>query len=427
MIDLLITHANEVVTCRTGPAGAIGKALEKLEIIPNGAVAIDHGRIVDLGPTPALLKSYDARRVLRADAKLVTPGLVDPHSHLVHAGSRHEEYEALVTGKRHAGGGILYTVSKTRQASSSSLRKQALSDLDIMLLHGTTTMEAKSGYGLDRKTELLLMKIISGLKHPIQVVPTYLGDHVLPREYRGRRDKYVDLVIRMLDEVRPYAEYFDIVCGPASFTYDECYRMGSRALELGYRIRVHADEIKNDRGAQLAARLKATSADHLDYVTKSGIRALAKSGTVGVLLPGVTFHKTEMIPKMFGKRLLPAVKSFWPRLVRDMINGGMRLALSADYNPGSSPTQSMQMIMQLAARLYRLSYAAIWHMSTINAAHALDRGGNLGSLEVGKRADIVIWRVPEHGMVIHRFGINLVDTVLKDGSVVVSGGSLHDR
>ena len=170
-------------------------------------------------------------------------------------------------------------------------------------------------------------------------------------------------------------------------------------------------------GAELAARLGASSADHLDNVSDAGIDALARSGVVGVLLPSVTYHMMEMTPKLDGQALIPAAKPYWPLLVRKMIDRGMRLALSADYNPGTSPTPSMQAVMQLAARLYRLGYAEIWHMATINAAHALDRGADRGSLEPGKRADVVVWQVPEHGMVINRFGTNLVDAVVKDGRV----------
>lgn len=428
MIDLLITHANELVTCRTSSAGARGEALESLEVIADGALAVDGGRIVAVGTTADLAARLSARRVLSAAGRLVTPGLVDPHSHLVYAGSRHHEYEALITGKSQPGprlgGGIRYTVGQTRQATVESLLEQALADLDLMLLHGTTTVEAKSGYGLDRDTELRMLQVMQSLRHPVEVVPTYLGAHVLPDEYLSRRAEYVDLVIRVLDEARPRAEYCDICCDPVGFTPEECNRIAARALELGYRIKVHADQTGHSGGAELAAQLGAVSADHLDYITPSGIRALANSRTAGVLFPGVTFHMMEMTPRVHEGRLLPAAKPFMPQRVHEMINGGMLLALSADYNPGSSPTQSMQMVMQLAARLFRLSYAQIWHMSTINAAHALDRSEDRGSLEPGKRADIVVWQVPEHGMVINRFGVNLVDTVVKDGRVVVATGRL---
>jgi imidazolonepropionase len=426
VIDLLVTRARELVTCRTDASGAIGAALARLEIIPDGAVAVDGGRIVAVGPTRSLARRHRARRVLRADGRLVSPGLVDPHSHLVFAGSRHGEYETLVTGRampgQRLGGGIRYTVGMTRAAPAAALRARARADLDVMLAHGTTTVEIKSGYGLDRDTELRSLRVAAGLRHPVDVVSTYLGAHVVPDEYRERRAAYVDLVVEVLGEARRHAEYCDVCCDPVGFTVQECRRIARAATALGYRLKVHADQTGPMGAAELAAELGATSADHLDYITAAGIRAMARRGTVGVLLPGVTYHMLEMTPRVDGRRLLPSAKPFWPRLVRRMIEAGMRVALSADYNPGTSPTPSMQTVMQLAARLYRLGYAEIWHMSTINAAHALDRGDDRGSLEAGKRADLVIWRVPEHGMVVNRFGVNLVDTVVKDGRVVVEDG-----
>jgi len=428
MIDLLVTHAGELVTCRTAPFGAVGEGLARLEVIPDGAVAVDRGRIIATGPTPRVRRQYRARRVIDAGGRLVSPGLVDPHSHLVFAGSRHREYEGLVTGRHdpgtRLGGGIRYTVAMTRRASRAALEGQALADLDTMLLHGTTTLEAKSGYGLDRRTEIRTLRLMKGLRHPVEVIPTYCGAHVLPAEYRARRAAYVAFVIGMLEKVRPYAEYCDVFCDPVGFTAEECRGMLTVARSLGFRLKVHADQTGPAGGAELAAALEATSADHLDFISTAGIRAMAGRRTVGVLLPGVAYHMMEMTPTLVGRRLVPAAKPFLPRLVRRMIDGGMRLALSADYNPGTSPTQSMQAVMQLAARFFRLAYAEIWHMATINGAHAVDRGGDRGSLEEGKRADLVIWRVPEHGMVINRFGVNLVDTVVKDGRVVVARGTL---
>lgn len=423
MIDLLIVGAGELVTCRTGAEGAIGAALQDLEVIVDGAVAVDGGRIVDVGSSSALRQRHrDARELIDAQGMLVSPGLMDCHSHLLYAGSRHEEYETLVTGRsdpgKRLGGGIRYTVSRTREASAAALHQQAMNDLDIMLAHGTTTLEAKTGYGLDRETELRLLRIQHSLRHDVDIVSTYLGAHVPPAEYRDRPGEYVDLVIRTLPEARPLAEYCDVCCDPVGFTADECARIGEAALALGFKLKVHADQTGYAGGAELAARYGATSADHLDYISPAGIHAMAAAGTVGVLLPSVTFHMMEMISKVNDGRLEPAAKPFMPQVVRRMVDGGMRLAISADYNPGSSPSQSMQMAMQTAARLYRLGYAEIWHMSTINAALAVDRADDRGSLEVGKRADLVIWRVPSHGMVINRFGVNLAATVVKDGRVV---------
>jgi imidazolonepropionase len=425
VIDLLVTNASEVVTCRTGPRGAVGDALRALDVIRDGAVAIDGGRILDVGPARVLRRRHRARRTLDARGRLVTPGLVDCHSHLVFAGSRHVEYEELVTGRAAPGarleGGIRSTVARTRAASAGALAAQARRDLDTMLAHGTTTVEIKTGYGLDRDTELRLLRVIHGLRgHAVDVVPTFMGAHVLPAEYADRRHAYVQLVIDTLPLARRRAEYCDVWCDTIAFTAGETERIAEAARALGYRLRLHADQVGDAGGAALAARLAASSADHLDHVSEAGIDALARSGVVGVLLPGVTHHMLEMTPKLEDGTLRPAAKAYWPALVRRMVERGMRLAVAADYNPGTSPTLSMQSIMQLAARLYRLGYAEIWHMATINAAHALDRGDDRGSLEPGKRADLVVWRVAEHGMVIHRFGTNLAGAVVKDGRPVWS-------
>jgi imidazolonepropionase len=411
MIDLVVLNATELVTARTDSRGAVGPALHKLDVLRDGALAIDKSRIVDVGSSRSLGRKYRARRTLDARGKLVTPGLVDCHSHLVFAGSRHVEYEQLVTGETAPGkkleGGIRYTVARTRAASTAALTTQALRDLDLMLQHGTTTVEIKTGYGLDRDTELRMLRVIHGLrKHAVDVVPTYLGAHVLPAEFAERREDYVKLVIDTLPAAKRWAEYCDVWCDTIAFTAAETERICQAATALGFRLRLHADQVGDAHGAELAARLGASSADHLDNISDDGIAALARSGTVGVLLPSVTLHMMET-----------TTKAFWPELARRMMDAGMRLALSADYNPGTSPTPSMQTVMQLAARLYRLGYSEIWHMATINAAHALDRGADRGSLERGKRADVVIWQVPEHGMVINRFGVNLVDTVVKDGRV----------
>jgi imidazolonepropionase len=428
MIDLLVTHASELVTCRTGSGGAVGPALERLEIIPDGAVAVDRGRVVAVGPTNTLRRRYRARRVLSAHGCLVSPGLVDSHSHLVFAGSRHHEYEAVVTGRSNPRsrleGGIRFTVDRTRAASPAALRAKALADLDVMLLHGTTTVEIKSGYGLDEATELRLLRVIHSLRHPVDVIGTFMGAHVLPVEYVGNRSAYVDLVIRTLPKARCYAEFCDMWRDTVAFTEAECLRIARTATRFGFRLKLHADQVGPAGGAELAARLGAISADHLDYISARGIRALARSRAVGVLLPTVTHHMLEMTPRIEHGRLRSAAKAFWPAQARRMIEGGMRLALSTDYNPGTSPTPSMQAVMQTAARLYRLGYAEIWHMCTINAAWALDRGSDRGSLEQGKRADLLVWRVPEHGMVINRFGVNLVDTVVKNGRVVVEAGRI---
>lgn len=428
--DLLVLGAAELLTCR-GPADGIrGDALRCVEAIADGALAIAGGRIAAVGTTPEILRSWNGGRRIDANGKLVTPGLVDPHSHLVYGGTRHEEYESKVTQRapaRRLDSGIRVTVRKTRETGDEKLRAQALADLDDMLEYGTTTLEAKTGYGLERAEEMRLLRITAGLKHPVDVVPTFLALHVLPEEYADRREAYLEMALASLDEAAPLARYCDVSCDPIGFTFDECLRVGEAARSRGLGVRVHADQFGDARGALLAARLRAAGADHLDYANDEGLRAMAEAGTVATFLPGVTLHMCEMTPRFAAGGLEAAEKPFMPLAVRRAIDAGATVALSTDYNPGSCPTPSMQMVMALAARLFRLGYAEIWNMCTLNAARALDLAHDRGSLERGKRADVVIWDVPAHGLVINRFGINLVDTVVANGRVVVEQGRKSKR
>jgi imidazolonepropionase len=411
-VDLIVRNAGELITCR-------------LELINDGAVAICAGRIVAVGVTKDIEREFRAEHNIDAEGALVSPAFVDPHSHLLYGGTRHIEHESKITGRSSGSGlqrGINYTVSRTREASDSALMSQAQADLDVMLSHGTTMLEAKTGYGLDRDTELRLLRLTHGLHHTVDIVTTYLGAHVLPSDYEGRREQYLDLVLDLLPEASKFAEYCDVCCDPVSFTYEECLKVAKAAQKHGMNIRVHADQTGNANGAQLAAEVHAHSADHLDYTTDQGFAAMAKSGTVGIIFPAVTLHMCEMTPKLQQGDIAPAEKPFMPQMARRAINSGCTIALSTDYNPGSCPTPSMQMVMQIAARLFRLSYAEIWNMCTINAAASLRRTKDRGSLEPGKRADIIIWKVPEHGLVINRFGVNLVDKVIASGRTVVVDG-----
>jgi len=425
--DVAIVHAAELVTCGGPPEGIRGAALQRLETIPDGALAIRDGRILAVGSTAEVSRRFAAPVTIDASGRLVSPGLVDPHSHLLYGGTRHEEHEAKVTQRapaRRMDGGIRYTVRKTAEASDAELLARAYADLDTMLLHGTTTLEAKTGYGLERAAELRLLRLTAGLRHAIDVVPTFLALHVLPEEYAGRRADYLAAAVGALEEASGLATYCDVSCDPICFTFDECLQVGAAARATGMKIRVHADQFGDARGALAAARLHATAADHLDYASDEGFRALAAAGTVATFLPGVTLHMCEMTPRFADGGLTDAEKPFMPLVVRRAIDAGVAVALSTDYNPGSCPTPSMQMVMALAARLFRLGYAEIWNMCTLNAARALDLAEDRGSLEAGKRADVAVWNVPSHGMAINRFGVNLVDTVIADGVVVVEGGRL---
>jgi len=439
-VDLIIKNAGELVTIRgASKKPKTGEELQRLGIIKNGAVAVKEAIIIGVGTTEEVVKSYRSERVIDATGKVVMPSFVDPHTHLVFAGSRHLEYETKITGETYwgvhkRGGGIHYTIGCTRKASINELTEKALKDLDICLLHGTTTIEIKSGYGLDKDNEFKILEVIKGLKkrHPISIVATYLGAHTIPQEYKNNRSGYVELVKSMLPEVKNkgLAEYCDVFCDELGFSVSETREILEEAKRCGLRLKLHAEQTAYLGGAEVAAELGATSVDHLDFIcdpqkTRDGwkltdehLRKLVKLGVVGVLLPGVTYHLMEMIP---GSKV---IKDFLPATVQHLINAGVAVALATDYNPGSCRAQSMQAVMGAAARLYRMNYAQIINASTINAAHAIDRAREIGSLEPNKRADIVILNCNEHGILIDSFGVNLVDKVIKDGRLAVDNGRI---
>lgn len=430
--DILILNSDELVTISgASDKPKRGDAFCDLEIIKNGSVAISNGKILAVGDTKTLEKQFkDAKEVIDAKGKTVLPGFIDPHTHLVFAGSRHREYSQKIAGLTYQeiasqgiGAGILYTVKKTRQAPKSELLKKALKDLDIMLGYGTTTVEIKSGYGLDAENELKILEVIKELiqKHPMKIIPTFLA-HAFPEDCdkndKAQRLAYVAGLKSILDTVkeRKLAEYCDVFCDQLAFSVDEAREILKTAGKLGFKLKLHAEQTSCSGGAKLAAELKAVSAEHLDYIDERGIKKMSGAGVIAVLLPTVTFHLMEMIPspRKEGKIL----KSFLPETVKKMISGGVPIALATDYNPGSSPTQSMQMVMQCAARLYRMSPTQIISAATINAAHALNRANEIGSLEPGKKADVVICDCPSHEILIDAFGTNLVEKVIKDGKIL---------
>lgn len=434
-VTLIIKNASELVTVSgASEKPKAGKELQKLGIIENGAVAIEDRLIIDVGTTDEILSNYTSETLIDATNKVVMPGFVDPHTHLIFASLKHPEYEMKITGETYSsvhqkGGGIHHAVECTREASATELIEKALKDLDICLSHGTTTIEIKSGYGLDRANELKILEVIKELseRHPIGIVSTYLGAHTVPKEYQDNRAQYIELVKSILPEVKnkELAEYCDVFCDELGFSLSETRSILEEAKRCGLKLKLHAEQTGYLGGAELAAELAATSADHLDFIcnpqktgdgwklTDEHLKKLAQSGVVGVLLPGVTYHLMEMVP---GSKIL---KAFLPATVQQLINGGVTIALATNYNPASSRTQSMQAVMEAAARMYRMNYAQTINAATINAAHAIDRANEIGSLEPNKCADIVIFNCREHGMLIDNFGVNLVDKVIKDGKLVV--------
>lgn len=409
--DLSIINAHELLTVRNGDKGPrIECDLKELGIIENGAIAVKDGKIIAVGETKDI-KNIASKKILDASGKVVMPGFVDCHTHLVFAGSREDEFAKKIQGKSYLeilkeGGGILSTVKATRKATKDELMRNSRKALDSMLMHGTTTTEVKSGYGLDLKNEIKCLEVINALnrEHCMDIVPTFLGAHAVPPEFKGNREGYVKLVANeMMPEIarRGLAEYCDVFCEKGVFLVDDARNILGRARSLGMKLKLHADELSWNSGAELAAELKAASADHLDYISNDGIKRMTEERIIGVLLPGVPFH-------LMTNKYAPA---------RKMIKGGMVVALATDYNPGSCPTESMQMIIALACREMKLSPAEAIVASTINAAYAIGRAEEVGSLEVGKKADMIILDVPNHRHVPYHFGVNLVENVIKNGEL----------
>ena len=413
--DLLIENASELLTIRGGTEKPLlGKSMRDLDIIRDGSVAIRNGRVIAVGKTEKIKEEIESSEVIDASEKVVMPGFVDPHTHLVFAGSREDEFEMRIEGASYMeilrrGGGILKTVRETRRASKEELLESCRKTLDVMLEHGTTTVEAKSGYGLTTKDE---MKCLEGMKlanekHPIEIVQTFLGAHAIPTEYRNSADRYVDLVTEeMIPKVatRKLAEFCDVFCEKGVFDIEQSRRILLKGKEYGLMPKLHADEMTKLGGAELAAEMQAVSAEHMLFSSDDGLRAMAEQGVVAVLLPGAAFM-------LMMERYADA---------RRMVELGVPVALGTDYNP-SCLVESQQIVISLACLQMRMTPAEAIVAATINAAHAVNRSHDVGSLELGKRADIIVLNVPNHNFLGYRFGVNLVDKVIKDGRLVVDG------
>ncbi len=414
-IDLIIHSANQIITL-SGGAPKRGADQGNLGILREGAIAIDGEEIVAVGDTLDILSlADDHTRKLDARGKVVLPGFVDAHTHVVFAGDRANEFEMRLKGATYldiqrAGGGIMSTVRATRAASVDDLVAQTRPRLDAMLAHGTTTAECKTGYGLDHANELKMLEAIRRLDamHTIDLVPTFLGAHVVPAEFRDSADEYVTLVTQeMLPAIKAQTAtesdiFCDVFCDDAAFTLAQTRQILTRAKELGFGLRVHADEFANLGAARLAAELGAASADHLMVTPRADMREMAKANTIAVLLPGTTFG--------LGKTSFADGRAF--------IEENVPVALGSDINPGTCWCESMPFIIALACRYERLTPAEAIAAATINAAASLGLANSIGSLEPGKRADILIADVPDYVDLAYRFGANPIETVIKRGRVV---------
>jgi imidazolonepropionase len=419
-MSLLVRGAHQVVT-PTGNGARRGPALAALTVYPDAVVRCENGRIAFVGDEDEHRRQFgETEDILEAEGGCVLPGFVDPHTHPVWAGSREDEFDRRLRGETYmdiarSGGGINSTVRATRKTNSKELLDTTLDRLDRFLIHGTTTIEAKSGYGLDSETELRMLEVIRDADrvHPVDLHPTCLAAHEIPLEYRDDPEAWVQ---RLVDEIHPeiarsgLAEAVDVFCEEGVFDLEQTRRLLADAEDLGWQIHLHADELTPLGGANLAVELGALSADHLMCVTPEGVSALANSETVAVLLPGTSFF----------------LRSPWAP-ARSLIDAGCAVALATDCNPGSSPTESMPMILALATLGMGLGVAEAITAATLNAAAALGRADEIGSIEEGKSADLLVLDAPTHHHLVYHFGVNLVRHVVKSGRVVVRDGQLGSQ
>ncbi|UCF49962.1 MAG: imidazolonepropionase [Thermoplasmatales archaeon] len=403
-VDILIKNANELVTLKGQNNPRKKSEMNNLGVLNNSSIAINDGKIVDIGKN---LK-YNSEKVIDAKGKTVMPGFIDPHTHLVFAGSREFELDMKLKGLTYMdilkkGGGIVYTVNQTRKATEKDLLEQSKTRLDNMLKYGTTTCEGKSGYGLNIETELKILKVQKKLNetHPMDIVPTFLGAHAVPQDYETR--DYVDIIINdMIPKIKDLSTFCDVFCEEGVFTVDQSKKILEAGKSQGLIPKIHADEIVDTGGASLAADVGAISADHLLMSNDNGLKQMVKKGVIGVMLPGTPF---SLMMKNYPS-------------ARKMIDMGIPIALATDLNPNCW-TENMQIIIQLACFNMKLTPAEAITAATYNAACAIGLENIIGSLEKGKQADIIILDCPNHMFIPYHFGINLVKSVIKKGKIVI--------
>jgi imidazolonepropionase len=412
-LAIIIKNIDCLVTCE-GSHRKIGQEMKDAKIKENGYIVIENDLIKAVGEGEGYKEYITCEStVIDGRFKTVTPGLIDPHTHVVHAGSREKELPLKLNKVGYieilnSGGGILSTVENTRNISVENLIEESKKRLDVMLKHGTTTVESKSGYGLDLQTEVKILQVNKTLNetHPIDIVSTFMGAHAIPKEYKGNREAYIE---EMINNMIPYisehklAEFIDCFTEEGVFSVEESRSILKAGEHHGLKIKIHADEVETVKGAELAGELKATSAEHLVAASDEGIKALAENNVVAVLLPSTSFY---LMLNNFAR-------------ARKMIEEGVAVSLATDCNPGTSPTESLQTVMTFACFGMKLFPEEIINAMTMNAACAINREKEIGSIEVGKKADIVIFNSKNLNYLVYHFGTNAVDTVIKNGKIVV--------
>lgn len=412
--SLLVAHCRQLLTLQGPARPRRGHQLSQLGLVRDGAVLLTNGRIAAVGPTRRVERHPLAAKAEKLDASqwIVLPGFVDSHTHLVFPASRVDEYEQRIRGATYEqiarrGGGILATVRRLRQAPAPTLLEQARQHLREFARHGTTTVEAKSGYGLDLVNEQRILQVIRLLNRegPLELVATFLGAHAFPPEFKRRPQAYVDLLVqRMIPAIasQRLAEFCDVYCDRGAFSVAQARRILKAGRVCGLEPRLHAEQLAHTGTTRLAVALRAASADHLERITRADIRALARSDTIATLLPGAVFH--------LGKDSYPPARA--------LIQAGAAVALATDFNPGTSPTLNMQMVLSLACSQMRMTPAEAIVAATFNPAYSLRRADRLGSLEVGKQADLMAIELPDYREIPYYFGVNFCRLTLKRGRII---------
>jgi imidazolonepropionase len=415
--NLIVKHASELVTCG-GFSAKRGEEMSDLKIIPDGAVVVREGIIEAVGTTQDIMSKLEETGsdlsgfdIIDAKGRAVLPGFVDSHTHFVFSGFRAEEFSWRLRGDSYMeimnrGGGIVNTVQATRKATMEELVQSGINRLDSMLSFGVTTVEGKSGYGLDCDTEIKQLEVMAHLNkiHYVEIAPTFLGAHAVPEAYKGKEDEFIEFMVSdVLPRVaeRNLAEFCDIFCEKNVFSVEQSRRLLSKAKDLGLKLKLHADEIVPTGGAELAAELEAVSADHLLQASEEGIRQMAAAGVVATLLPATAFSLKE--PYARG---------------RYMIDSNCAVALATDFNPGSCFTESIPLIFALATLYMDITTEEAVTALTINAAAAIDRANSIGSIDIGKNGDLAVLEYPSYKFIPYHIGINTVDKVVKKGNLV---------